>query len=125
MIKLSQARALEAQQIGVAKAFFDMGYSPESIKLAFEQQGIYKEAIWGQLASWAGKLAPKAIQYFGGMLGGAAKGMATAPGKTLWQGAKNAFNMRPGTVGGTVGQAGLLSDFFRSAPPRVQPKFYA
>ena len=124
MIKLSQARALEAQQIGVAKAFFDMGYSPESIKVAFEQQGIYKEAIWGQLAAWAARLAPKAINYFGGMLGGAAKGMTTAPGKTLWQGAKNAINMRPGTVGGTAGQVGLLSDFFRGAPPRVEPKFY-
>jgi len=125
MIKISKERALEARQIGIAKAFFDLGYSPEAIKLAFEQEGIYKEAIWGELLGWAAKQLPRVGKYFSGMVRPAVEGMTTAPGKTLWQGAKNALSLKPGTIGGTVGQGTLLHDLFQGAPPRITPQFYA
>lgn len=92
MIKLSHDEQMKlAHYVGVATAFFEHGYTEESIKLAFEQslpEGIVKEAFWGlaakglitagrRLVTGAGRQVLKGGGHKG-ILGGLTKGLAKA-----------------------------------------------
>lgn len=113
MIKLSQEEQEKlARCVGVAAAFFEYGYSEESIKLAFEQSlpdGIVKEAFWGTALKGlfslgkgiARGVSRQAIKGYGrkGIQGALSKGFAKAqrglgtefmrwgarPGQAAWE----------------------------------------
>ena len=105
--------------IGAARAFHDLGFPPEQVKLAFIRQGVseaeadylVKEA-WGTLAKGIGtKVLPWLSKTFGSKTLGAAGGTAT---KGLMQGGAAAKN-----VGGILHGAGqaaynTLSGFAKS-----------
>ena len=115
MIKLSKEQYTFARSIGVTRALYDSGYTPEAIKLAYTSQGIpgdyadelVKEAIWGGIARGLG-MAAKGLAGFGSKAGKGLMAAGANQSGVLGRGLTSAGKVTRGaTAGLTKGLRGL------------------